>query len=415
MKELDRALVDDVLTYAFISKAYDDGFAKPCSSRAIEDEHSKDILLAPKRFVNSWDLFVAHALLYEKLYLVPFDNFSLYDKHGQRLYPSPQVINSPIDVFQEGVYERQIFGSFEIKEDIIPLQLTTQFIKAFARVHREQLGKIADKIIDMEDPRLIEELYNAREYLASLSLEEEQCLAVGPEKYREPILAEIIAEYRNLPPPPPRTVPKRCLDAKEREKYELYSTLKDIYTQLLSFMETVTKINAEPGVYITHNFDKQILGEDISRSKLKEIFSKKKDEYVVIGLVFKHLHWTMPKTVSELWNIIDRTDITDFRSEIHSLITDLEEGKLTLKEIENKLSKVNESVLKIKSIKSIEKIGSLITYIFLPADIILSIWLNAPIGVGTLATLAVLPPYVYSLRLKRKYKRYLIDLALKDV
>ena len=123
----------------------------------------------------------------------------------------------------------------------------------------------------------------------------------------------------------------------------------------------------------------------------------------------------MPKTVSELWDIIDRTEITDFRSEIHSLISDLEEGKLTLKEIENKLSKVNKSIPKIKSIKSIERIGSLVTYISLPADILLSIWLKAPIGIGALVTLAVLPPYVYSLHLKRKYKKYLIDLALKDI
>jgi len=69
MKELDSALVDDILTYAFISKAYDGGFAEPYSIETLEHKYSKDILLAPKRFVNSWELFVAHALLYEKLYM----------------------------------------------------------------------------------------------------------------------------------------------------------------------------------------------------------------------------------------------------------------------------------------------------------------------------------------------------------
>lgn len=414
MKESNSVLVDDILTYAFVSKAYDDGFAKPYSIETLEHEYSKDILLAPKRFVNSWELFIAHALLHEKLYLVPFDNFSLYDKYGRRLYPSPEVTNSPLEVFQEGVYEIKIFDSFEIKEDIIPLQLTPQFIKAFARIHREQLGEIADKIIDMEDSRLIEELYNARDYLASLNAEEEQCLAVGPEKYRKPMLANIIAADFNLLPPPPRTVPKKCLDSKERERYALYSTLRSIYTQLLSYMETVTKINVIPGVYLTHNFDKQVLGRNIPRNELKDIFSKKKDEYVIIGIVFRHLHWIIPKTVSKLWNIIDRTEITDFRSEIHSLISDLEEGKLTLEEIENKLSKVNKSIQKIKYIKSIERIGSLVTYISLPADILLNVWLKTPIGLSILTTLVVLPLSVYGHCLKRKYKKYLIDLALKD-
>lgn len=374
-----QVIFDEILTNAFVAKAYEEGLAKPYSLRVLDHSYTMNILQTPLNFPNSWDLVVANMLIHKRTYLLPFDNFSLYDEYGHLIYPSGGASSrsSDIDVYKGGL-THVLFGSFEIKDDILPLQLTAPLFKAFIKISWDIDSNIRKVLLSKSENEIMELILRAKKYFDELDPEEE---------------LEFYQIY------------------KFDHTYKLMSTVRSIYTKLLGFIEIVHKNNAVAGLYPIHKMDLYVLGRDVSREQIIETLKFQKDEYVIAGFIFTKLPWLRINNASDLMSLIERKEISDFRMEFRDILNGFQEGTLETQDLNRKFDKINEALKKVKESK-LMKYGAYLTLLTLPVDVLLS-YMGSPIGLGTVITIATLPLVIYpKWKLQREYKQYFIDLAL---
>jgi len=81
-----KLLLDEVYVYSLVTRAYNEGFAKPYSESALQHPYSKRLLEIGSDTELQKEVLV-YLILYDELHFPGFDNFVLLDKNGKQLYP----------------------------------------------------------------------------------------------------------------------------------------------------------------------------------------------------------------------------------------------------------------------------------------------------------------------------------------
>jgi hypothetical protein len=389
-----RLVLDEDFTYGLIYRAHIDGYAEPYSQDTLQHPYSQNVLKIGARPEIQQKLLPS-LLLYESIYIEPFDNFALYSFNRELIYPQSETKQSIIAIQDS---RKRSTSSDEVKKylDSIPPEMIVDLLHDYI-LQRDNIDIDRNSLIKAlrEDiPKSFDTL-NRRYYeLASELFEPELA----------PILSSLLGlDYK--PKPLDDTTKNRIAEELRdiESSLSIYSPIASAYTYIAQKMTYCEAANAHLlSTFLPTN------PTVLHKSNVEYFTSNKGDEWsALVGVVFKNMAWIRPRSYDDFLQLSENRNIQEFRNFFHDSLEDIREGRTTLEKVDKRVRSVTDV---IKRMKFVEKFDNITFWISLPIGILSNLVL--PGGAGIVISLALASPKLYSYVVGKKYRWALVDVAL---
>lgn len=390
-------LLDKDYTYGLIYRAYTENLAIPYSRDALSHPYSRGVLSQGGNPDIQRELLPA-LLLYDRVFVQPFDNFVLYtidSKSGKKesIYPAKETKSKYITIV--GPFTR-LPGSSTVKEflDKIPPRTISDLLINYLqrkniRISREKLIRC----LEVDAHRFYDDIFDR--YIELLA------------ETKGSKIAGVISKSIGIPYRKPRldkTAKKQKMEEllKLKRKLDYYEPILSGYVylaELLTYCEGYGA-NLKSSLGKSNQFE-------IGKKRLHEIKSiEREDEYsTLIGVVFKNLWWTRPRSYEDLLRLSGHKNIDEFRNFIHGTVEEIKQGKTTIEKVDKKTKAASTA---LKSIKMAKRINKITFWFSIPLSVLVA-FLN-PVK-GACVSVASALPGIYPYLARKRYKWALIDVA----
>jgi hypothetical protein len=384
-----RLALDEDFTYGLIYRAYIDGYAEPYSQSSLQDPYSQNVLKIGSRPEIQQKLLPS-LLLYESIYIEPFDNFALYSFNRELIYPQRETKQSIIAIQDS---RKRGTSSDEVKKylDSIPPEMIVDLLHDYI-LQRDNINVDRNLLIKA----LREDIPKSFDTMIS------RCYELASELF----VSSFLESHYKLKPLDDTTKNRIAEELRDIEaSLSIYSPIASAYTyiaQKLTYCEAAnahllsTFLPTSPTV--------------LHKSNVQYLTSNKGDEWsALVGVIFKNMPWIQPKSYKDFLQLSENSNIQEFRNFFHNSLEDIREGRTTLEKIDERVRNVAGM---IKRIKFVEKFDNITFWISIPIGILSDLVL--PGGAGIVISLALASPKLYSYVEGKKYRWALVDVALKS-
>ncbi len=440
-----KLLLDEVYVYSLVTRAYNEGFAKPYSESALQHPYSKRLLEVGSDTELQKEVLV-YLILYDELHFPGFDNFVLLDKNGKQLYPKAQDRGKAPLYFDVKHYItllpslRQIIESCckndsSCNEDLSFIRRESEHLKRnsttcfLAYISMYSLNEINLEYNEFK----INYCYQCAELYTKITelLQVLDCNILDEIE----ILLEQCTQKLMLNGLPENMAHILCVlttntdklveEKLPRDIVEIYHRCNRLYNykyRIMSFLENAISEKLDIKIGSLRKIKLELHGIKEWEQELNNLKTKIREEHIdedyvstLISIVFDKVPWVKPTTYKYALELLGKESISAFREWFWSSIDELLSTDSTEKinRIVNEIERGVNEILNARDLKyRLEKYGKVILLISLPLSIASALMPSTSIislGVSLLSVTPEIIWYIERNRIKRRYSWLMPD------
>jgi len=386
---MHKVALDEDYTFGLVYRAYIDRHAWAYNKETEKHPYSQKLLNRGAKPTIQRELLPI-ILLYDEVYLEPFDNFVLTWKENELIYPIKDETKHHYFKIRTG------------KTRYISSEAVTQYLEKFPpeTILEPIIASLKERYdIELESGQLLNILKDKipKEYDELMNRYYELLEDYGS------VVAEALAEILGI------DYQKASLDettrkAKEDElkqlekKLRVYNACINVYSDLCERLEFCNNV----GAHLKTNIP-------LPTNLIAHIDAGKEEFSSFIGVMVKHLNWVIPTSYSDLIRLVDDKRIADFRTYCFSALENIIEGRSAAFQVEKEFKKANDA---IATINKARKIDHFIFWISLPISVLINVAAPQFGYVSTAISFVTAYNHLRSFYLKRRYKWAMVGINI---